>query len=156
MIEINELEGYDLDKIIKLLNAEKKGEFEIAVPKSTVQFHSSSEAIAYDYLQGAYAGQILHDVSEEFNYDYVAPTDHISFEYTVKTTNIARLAEAILKLSYGYGNGSDDDNEEYDEDVSEFADQLESIKIACPDHIEIYEEFLAEAGESEDEEPEED
>lgn len=148
MIEVNKLTGYDLDQIVTLLNKEKTATFEIAVPKSTVQFSSTNEDIAYDYLQGAYAGQQLSEVADEFECEYISATDHVSFEYTVKTSNIKALAEVILELSYGFGNGNDEDFENFHEAVYGFSDELETLKISCPDHIETYKEFLAQAEEN--------
>lgn len=138
MIEIQDINHKTLDDIYTLLLNNKNRSFEIYVPKSTQLFASSSEDIAIDYAMLAYAGQKLSDVSDEFSYNYVSPSNHESVLFEVKTNDINKLAKAIINISYGYNNESDDIV--YLDEIYDFLEQVES-GITTPVCIEFIDDY---------------
>ncbi len=109
MIEIQDLEGKVKSGIIDLLLEQESNSFEIYIPKSTQLSFSERDAIAIDYNKLAYAGLLLNEISENFNYEKVAPEFHESVLFTVQTNNIEGLAKALLEISFGYVNDEEDE-----------------------------------------------
>lgn len=145
MIEIQQLQNLELEQVINLLLEEKKQPFKIYVPKETQQFFSEREAIAADYANLAYAGQLLHDVSFEFDYEQVSPDLHESVCFNLKAIDIEILAQVLLEISFGYVNGHNEGEEySYVEEASDYlfkANQGEISKIACPYFVNVSNEF---------------
>lgn len=143
MIEIQNLQGLSEEQIVDLLLEQKSQPFEIYIPKETQRFSSDNESIADDYLNAAYAGQMLSDVAEKFDYEFVSPDKHESILFTVKCADIEALAEALLEISYLYVNDHPDPIELWDGRLN-FIDEVEKKKIvpACQDFIEVYNEFI--------------
>ncbi len=158
MIDLQYLEGVNKEEVIALLKKEGTVNFEIFIPKYSVQFFSTSENIAIDYLKWAYAGQLLHDISEKFSYEEISPDKHESALFELETTNIDELAETLLEISSGYENDLEDDDYSFEEGASNYIDEVNEkiiTDIACPYFIEVYNEFMAEAAAQEMEEDEE-
>lgn len=152
MIDIATFQGYDIDKIKKIIASEKTDNYTIVVPKSTQQSFSDSMAIADDYAKGAYVGQRLSDISTEFSYNMVSPTEFYSFEFEVATKDQDELAETLLEISYGYVNDPLEDVDfDFNEEVQEYIDCLdESDDMACPSYIEVFEEFSTTDGDEDE------
>lgn len=146
MIEIQDIIDKNERDIIDLLLDEKEQPFEIYVPKSTVLFGSTSSDIADDYAMLAFAGQKLSEVAEEFDYNYVSPSDHESVLFEVTTKDIQSLAKAILYISYGYNNESDGDEVFYLDEVYDFIEKVNSGEVnpICEDFIEDFNEYYKE------------
>lgn len=155
MIEIQDLEEMDLEDVIEMLKQEEQS-YEIYVPKHTRQFFSSNEDIAMDYADLAYSGQLLFDISTEFEYDEVSPHEHESVLFTIKVSDIELLATTLLHISYGYCNDHPDDPDFcYSDNSSDYLYQVEEGKIknvACPYFIETSKEFMEDAEQDEDDE----
>ncbi|MDR0605470.1 MAG: hypothetical protein LBG80_14320 [Bacteroidales bacterium] len=149
MIEIQEIRTTNIQKIVDMLLEQGSQPFEIYVPKSTQMGFSEQSAIADDYALLAYAGQRLKDVSDEFSYGYVSPSEHRNVLYRVKTNNIIKLAETLLELSYDFNNESDSDEYIPFEDVYSFISKVQSSEITpvCPDFIEDFETFVGNSDE---------
>lgn len=143
MIAVNKMSGYGLDEIKTLIEIEDSESLEIYVPKSTVLYKSTSDDIADDYLLLAYAGQQLHDAAETFDYEEVPPHEHASVLFTVKPNDINLLAEALLNISYCFGNDPDEEFIE-PEEIEGFLYLIEKneLKTACPYFMEVYYEYL--------------
>lgn len=144
MIEIQQLRGLDLEQVFNLLLDEEGQLFEIYIPKATKQFFSESAAISSDYANLAYAGQLIFDASDEFEYDEVSPHLHESVCFKVKAKNFEKLADALLEISNGYVNDCLEEEYSFDEEVSDYfykVKQGEISKIACPYFVKVSEEF---------------
>jgi hypothetical protein len=152
MIEIQEIRTSNIHEIVDMLLEQKFQPFEIYVPKSTQLAFSEQSTIADDYALLAYVGQQLKDISDEFSYEYVSPDEHESVLFEVKTNNIEKLAETLLELSYNFNNDPDSDEYIPFEDVNDFIDKVQTLKItpACPDFIEVFREFVDEFEEESD------
>lgn len=144
MIEIEKITGMDQEDIINLLLDQKEQPFNIYVPKSTLLNYSTNEDIAQDYAILAYAGQILNNVSDKLDYNYVPVTQHSSILFKVSAKDINKLAGSILELSYGYNNDPEDEEDFiYSENVYQFIEDVKTGKInaICKDFISIYHEY---------------
>ena len=142
------------EDVINLLLDQKEQPFNIYVTKSTLLYHSTYEDIANDYAMLAYAGQILNDASDNFEYNYVSVAEHSSVLFEVTAKDLEKLASVILELSYGYNNEPQDGEEIfYLDDVYQFIDDVKEGKIdaVCIDFIEDHEQYLKEADEQEKE-----
>jgi hypothetical protein len=145
MIEIEQLRGLEVERVIDLLLEQKIQPFEIYIPKETSLYNNERTDISVDYLHLAFAGQRLSEASQEFKYHIVYPQDHESVLFEIKTNNLEGLSEALLDISFGYVNDHEDDSY-FPEMVSGFEGDIEQkdYKIACPEFIEIYREFMNE------------
>jgi hypothetical protein len=148
MIEIQDISNATIDDLVNLLLDEKAQPFEIYVPKSTQLFASSSEEIAIDYAMLAFAGQKLNEVSDEFSYYYVSPSDHDSVLFKIKAKDIRQLAEALLFISYGYNNEFEDEIYYWGE-IDDFIEKVKNGEIIpiCPDFIKDHQEYNMQADE---------
>lgn len=146
MLDFQNLQNLNKEQIVSLLLEQKSQPFEICIPKSTQKFFSEREDIAIDYAELAYSGQRLSDISENFEYEKVSPENHESVLFTISTSDLRKLAETLLEISYGYINDPEDEEFFFAESVEEFLGDVENSKIvpACPYFIEIYKEFLIE------------
>ena len=84
MIEIQQLEGLDLEQTLNLLLEEKSQPFEIYIPKNTQQYFSENDSISVDYANLAYSGQLLFEVSDSFEYERVSSDKHESVLFKIK------------------------------------------------------------------------
>lgn len=160
MIEIQDLQGKTKSEIIDLILEQGSNSFEIYVPKSTQLYFSEKEAIAIDYNNLAYAGHLLKEISDSFNYEEVSPEDHESVLFDIETSNLEGLAEALFEISFGYVNDEEDEVYQDIEDDCEFnmnADQYLSDvaegkinEVACPYFCEIAQQFFDEVASAED------
>lgn len=145
MIEIQQLRGLSLDGIIELLNTINEQSFNIYVPKETQLYNSESRAIAEDYAHLSFTGHLLAEVAEKFDFQKVRPDEFESVLFEIETRDIPRLAETLLKISYGYVNDHPDDPEfSFPELVAQYFYELEEgiiAEIACPYFVETAFEF---------------
>jgi hypothetical protein len=140
-----------IEEITKILVPEEDGTFEIYVPKSTQEFFSDPNEVAMDYAQLAYAGQLLKNICQEFNYEFVHPTEHESVLFTLKNLDVDELANALIELSYYYGLNDFEDEEEFTyEDIDQYIGDVNDGKTeaACPDFVEVCNEFFKRAEET--------
>ena len=148
MIEIQSLKDLTFEQVVDLLLDQKIQPFEIFVPKETQLFNSDRGAIALDYANLAYSGQLLFDIADEFQYEQISPDNHTSVLFTIKTRDIEKLASVLLHISYGYINDHPEDDEfNYSEESSYYFDEIKSgkvSKIACPYFIDISKEYKLE------------
>ena len=153
MIEIQNIIEMTEEDIFNLLLNEKKQSFEIYVPKSTQLYSSTNQDIAIDYAMLAYSGQLLKDASNEFDYDSVSVANNASVLFEVSAADIPKLLKAILEISIGYNNEHEDyDDFYFHENVEQFLDDSNNNQIipACPDFVEIYNEYIEEEDDDED------
>lgn len=153
MIEIQNITEMTEEDILNLLLNEKKGSFEIYVPKTTQLYSSTNQDIAIDYAMIAYSGQLLKEASDKFEYDSVDVAEHKSILFEVSGNDIPKLAKAILEISIGYDNEHEDyDDFYYHENVEQFLDDSNNNRIipACPDFVEIYNEYIEEEEDDDD------
>lgn len=145
MIEIQQLYELNLEQVIDLLLEEGTQPFEIYIPKETQLYFSDRAAISADYCDLAYAGQLLYDISEEFDYEEVSPELHESVCFTIKVKDIEKLAVSLLEISYGYVNDHPDDEDySFVELSSNYLYEIEQGKIhkvACQYFVDICKEF---------------
>lgn len=146
MIEINNLENLSIEEIKTVLNKEG-GDIEIYVPKKTQTYFSDPVSIAYDYANLAYAGQLLSDASNEFDYTFVIPENHTSILFKITPTDKDKLSQVLLDIT-GLCFSTDDGL-----DVEEFLEQVElgEIEPACPGFIEVYNEYINQSSDFADE-----
>jgi hypothetical protein len=157
MIEIQNIIKMTEEDIFNLLLDEKEQPFEIYVPKSTQLYSSTNRDIAVDYAMLAYSGQLLKDASNEFEYDSVSVASHISILFEVSVDDIPKLSKAILEISLGYNNEHEDyDDFYYHKNVEQFLDDSNNNQIipACPDFVEIYNEYIEDDEDEKDEDEE--
>jgi hypothetical protein len=153
MIEIQNIREMTEEDIANLLLDQKKQPFEIYITKSTQLYSSTNEDIAIDYAMLAYSGQLLKDVSDGFVYDSVGVAEHKSILFEVSGNDIPKLAKAILEISIGYNNEHEDyDDFYYHDNVEQFLEYSNNNHIipACPDFLEIYNEYIEEEEYSDD------
>lgn len=153
MIEIQNITEMTEEDIANLLLDQKKQSFEIYVPKSTQLYSSTNQDIAIDYAMLAYSGQLLKDASGGFEYDSVGVAEHTSVLFEVSVVDISKLSKAILEISIGYNNEHKDyDDFYFNENVEQFLDDANNNQIipACPDFIEIYNEYIDEEEDDDD------
>ena len=148
MIELQQLRDLDLEQVVNLLLEEKIQPFEIYVPKETQEFNSDREAISIDYANLAYCGQLLFDVSDEFEFEEISADEHESALFTIKAKDFERLAAALLEISYGYVNDHpEDENYSFIEQSSNYFYEIEQGKIprvACQYFVDVSKEFQKE------------
>ena len=153
MIEIRDLEGKVKSDVIDFLVEKRSTSFEIYIPKTTQKYFSENEAIAFDYAQLAYSGQLLKEVSDEFAYEKVPPELNESVLFKIETKKLDELAVVLLKISFGYVNDCDDemyeDTEvacEFSEEVGQFLYEIEMKQIIpiCEYFHQIYLEYILE------------
>lgn len=135
------------EDIVDLLLDQKKQPFEIYIPKTTQLYSSTNRDIAIDYAMIAYGGQLLKDASDNFEYDSVNIAENKNILFEISTDDIPKLANAILEISIGYNNEHKDYDEiYYHESVQQFLDDSNNNQIvpACPDFVEIYNEYIDE------------
>jgi hypothetical protein len=147
MIGIQNIVDMVKEDVINLLLDQKEQPFKIYIPKSTQLFSSTNRDIAIDYAMLAYAGQLLKNSSDKFDYEYISPDKHKSVLFEIYTKNIEKLADAILEISYGYNNESDDVDEMFfHENAEQFLDDVNTEKLipSCPDFIDDYNEYIEE------------
>lgn len=145
MIELQQLLNLNLEQVVNLLLEQKTQPFEIYIPKETQQFFSEKEAISIDYCNLAYAGQLLFDASDEFQYEEVSPDLHESVCFTIEAKDFEKLAAALLQISYGYVNDHPDDEEysflELSANYLYEIEQGEILKIACQYFVDVSKQF---------------
>lgn len=153
MIDILDTEGYNLKDFERLINdeLEENKKLEILIPKSTQQFFSSAEEIAFDYLTLSTVGQMLYDTSIKFEYEKVPPTLHESVLFNVTPKNTNALSKTLYEISFFFTENleAEIDHDEYDdffiqETQSKFLDFAKHKVVACPYFYEVYQEFLVE------------
>ncbi|GAA6768423.1 hypothetical protein AAFH68_43780 [Flavobacterium sp. CGRL1] len=147
MIEIQNIKDITEEDITNLLFEQKEQPFQIYIPKSTHLYSSTNQDIAIDYAMLAYSGQLLKDASDNFEYDSVNVAENKSILFEISTDDIPKLANAILEISIGYNNEHKDYDEiYYHESVQQFLDDSNNKQIitACPDFVEIYNEYIEE------------
>lgn len=146
MFDIEDLKDKTVDEIVDLLLEQQSQPFEFVIPKGTQQFFSESDAVAAEYINLAYVGQRLHDISTSFDYSELAPAESGNIFFRVTTSNFKELAETLLEISYGYVNDSDDPEFIYAELVEDFLRKIENATIipACPYLVQTYKEFSIE------------
>jgi len=156
-IHIPEFIGWKEENILEYLqvNADEKS-FDLTIPKSTRLFFSDYNDIAIDYLRAAYVGQQLAALTDNFTYTKVDPqtNEHISF--TISNVSLESLAEVISKVAPGFGTGEGEGALAFNEDVSLFIDQVidNTITPACPYFMDIYNEFIADIFDTDEDTPE--
>jgi hypothetical protein len=153
MIEIQNIADMKEEDIVNLLLEQKKQPFEIYIPKSTQLYSSTNRDIAIDYAMIAYGGQLLKNASDKFEYDSVSVIEHKSILFEISTDDIPKLAKAIFEISLGYDNEHEDYDEiYYHENVEQFLDDSNNNQIipACPDFVEIYNEYIEEEEDNDD------
>jgi len=153
MIEIQNIKEMTEEDITNLILEQKKQSFEIYVPKSTQLYSSTNQDIAIDYAMLAYSGQLLKNVSNEFEYDSVSVSNNTSVLFEVSVDDITKLSKAILEISIGYNNEHKDyDDFYFHENVEQFLDDANNNQIipACPDFIKIYNEYIDEEEDDDD------
>ena len=158
MIEIQDLSGLTIKEIRELILGQKEQEIEVYIPKETQKYFSTSSDIAIDYLHAAFAGQKLFELTKEITYHIMSTEAHESILFKLKCSDSDELASVLLDISYLYVNDHPDPEYIAAEEVQCFLDDVKSKKIipACPDFIEIYEEYLEEVGKEDDDEEEKD
>lgn len=155
MIEINDFSGLTLDDIKNLVDSNSSDRYEVYVPKSTQKFFSDPRDIATDYACAAYAGQLINEISNSFDYDLVIPDLHDSIAFNFETVDKNNLVKTLYKLSclYGFNENPDSDDIDYDyEEMWQFIDDAlgGKVKVACPYFIEIFTEFSNEVEKDEE------
>lgn len=153
MIEIQNIREMTEEDITNILLDQKKQSFEIYIPKSTQLYSSANRDIAIDYAMIAYSGQLLKDASDGFEYNPVSVAEHKSVLFEISGNDIPKLAKAILEISIGYNNEHEDYDELYfHENVEQFLENSNNNQIipACPDFVEIYNEYIEEEEEDGD------
>ncbi len=141
MIEVINLEGLSIDEIKTIVNTESV-KIEVYVPKKTQTYFSDPVSIAYDYANLAYAGQLLSDASVEFDYNFVIPEVHESVLFEITPIDRYKFSQVLFDIA-GLYHSADDGL-----DVEEFLEQVElsEIECACPDFIEVYNEYINKKG----------
>jgi|GEM_PF-3855065 len=154
-IYIPEFVGWKEEHVLEYLQVHAgEKSFDLTIPKSTRLFFSDYNDIAIDYLRAAYVGQQLAGLTDSFTYTKVDPQtdEHISF--TVGGVSLESLAEVISKVAPGFGDGEDEAALAFNEGVATFIDHVvdHTIAPACPYFIDIYNEFIADIFDTDEEE----
>ncbi|HLP52243.1 MAG TPA: hypothetical protein VK154_15245 [Chitinophagales bacterium] len=153
-ISIEDFDGYKEDDFLEYLKTQETDSFEIDIPKPSELFNTTNNDIALDYLLAAYVGQELSKISSKFEYYYIEPAEPGSFVFSITTNKLSELAQLLFKVSI-MANGQREDDDElvsFDcwSDVHGFADDIDTIKPACPEFVRDYKEYFT--PEDEDEE----
>lgn len=146
MIEIQDITALTHEDIVNLL-LEEGQPFEIYLPKSSQQFFSSTQDLAIDSAEAAYAGQLLSEVADEFEYDYVSPAEHKSVRFTIKCSNILKLSEVLYEISFACGREYEDsDPETFYMLATYFLEDVQEGRVEpkCPEFAEDFFEFMDE------------
>lgn len=143
MIHINQLQNLSKEQIVDVLLDQKIQPFKICVPKESSLFNSESREISIEYLHLAFCGQQLSNVSDEFSYNHVQPSERNDICFKVRTNNLELLSDVLLDISYGYVNDHEDDFY-FPELVAEFEGniEMEGYEVACPEFVKYYREFM--------------
>jgi len=144
MIDIAALKDFSISEISELIDSEDEV-IEVYVPKSSKLYFSERHDIAYDYIQAAYAGQKLSEISTFFEYEEVPPAIHENILLQIKVADKDILSAIIMDLTYLYDVNEDPEADEFEqlEIISGFEGDIETEKIipACPYFIEVWKEF---------------
>lgn len=145
MIYIADLEDITTEDIFLILNTYESNVIEIAVPKSSQQFFSTSTEIAWDYAYAAYSAQQLSKVGTILMYKFPKPPELESYLFTVQVNDKNSLVQTIYDLSCLYG--FTEDKEFIDGQSFEYVDQFihevangETLPI-FPVLIDFYKQF---------------
>lgn len=115
MIEINTLEGLELNDIRKLIdtNVDDDGDITIAYPKDGVLYSTSYQELILIYVSAAYVGNVIKQKFDDVITYIPDLQEGNDFEFTFKVDDIDSLTNILLELSFGFGNGDDFDQIEY-------------------------------------------
>lgn len=125
MIDVLTLQGKTQTEVIDLILDHGTQPIEVSVPKNTQAFFSDRDDIALDYAFLAYAGQLLHDVADTFEYEKVSPDLHASVVFSVTTTRMTELADVLMDIFLGYGSNQYED----EDDVQDIEEQVFVLRI---------------------------
>jgi hypothetical protein len=145
MIDVAGLSGFTREMIKELVDKENTTDYEIFVPKSAKLFFSEKSEMVADYVEAAYSGQQLANIAEAFDYDPVSPETYESILFEVRTSDIDKLTDTILQITYVYVNDHPED-ESFRDELYQYIDDVNEGKIqpACPYFIEIINEIANE------------
>lgn len=148
MIDLPKIKLFNRTEIQELIKTETDEYLELYLPRTSKQFFSEREDIAYDYAFAAYSGQLISEDAEYFEYTFSLPSEFVSYTFKIKNFDPEALAETLYDISclYGYTGNDEDEENVTIEEVNQFLDDVEAGKItaACPELIAVFEEFTEE------------
>lgn len=101
-INIKDFNHSNYTAIYEYLFTQNETEFEIIIPRELDAANCDNYTNAFDYLNAAYAGQRLAEISDKFAYNkpYVMNTSSFRFELTV--SNMEKLTDSLHFILLGY------------------------------------------------------
>ena len=129
-INILEFAEYDSKAIYEFLFLQNETEFEIIIPRENSAGDHEDVLAMIDYLNAAYAGQLLSKIASHFAYYVPCPLNKAPFFFQLLISNIEIFADTLHIIIQGFNIHAEDDdlfmiyqdkaatflNEAYDED----------------------------------------
>lgn len=111
MLEINlsEFEDYDQKAIFEYLGLHDDTSYQVSMPKTALAIKSDNYIIYWHYYLAAWSGQLLSEISTQFEYFVPSEFLPVDFLFQFNTTDKEKLSEVLFQVI----NGCYHDNELY-------------------------------------------
>ena len=96
-IEIDELSGYDRSGIYEFLAEQNDTTYEIRISKYIIE-EWDDYYMFETYANAAYAGQLLFEIADRFQFSFVPETQELPFVFILKTNKTGKLTELLYSF----------------------------------------------------------
>ena len=133
-ININEFTKYDKAAFCEYLLLQNESNFEIKIPKKTLDSKDDNFTMFTEYSHAAYAGQLLFEMADNFKFYYRAVGQALPFTFIIQTKEIEKLAELIYQFDQVFCDRDDNELiEEFEARAMQFyIDAFDRILITAP------------------------
>lgn len=107
-INITEFFNYDSKALYEFLLLQNETEFQIIIPRENVSGNAENILIMIDYLNAAWAGQLLSSGAVHFAYFVPSISNKASFQFDVSVTDIEKFTDQLHEVIKGFNHQFDE------------------------------------------------
>jgi hypothetical protein len=135
-ILLSEFNNYNKEDLFDFIKIQNGAFYEVLIPKRKRASIDDDVEVAQEYMNAAYIGQKLSDLSVDFMHNVPEPEQQGEFSFIIMTTKKKRLANFLYFIAQALFNEETEDWLKLDAKSTEYFVDLPN-DIACTRYIEM-------------------